>query len=169
MNKAGTLASKEASIFDAKSWCSGCAPTYPLANVVSSNAQRVAANSDNMMEIYRKTTAGLSHVNRELGDLVGMQRQVNLSPAEDTSPYSSPYTSSGPDPRPLTSPYTHYGEYQYVSTAARPAAPARAPYGYNYDYHDVGTEPGVCVCQCVCVRQCVCVCARACTPDVRTR
>jgi len=58
------VSANEASIFDGKSWCSGCAPTYPLANVVSSNAQRVAANSDNMMAIYRKTNAGLAHVNQ---------------------------------------------------------------------------------------------------------
>ena len=58
------ISANEASIFDGKSWCSGCALTYPLANVVSSNAQRVAANSDNMMAIYRKTNAGLAHVNQ---------------------------------------------------------------------------------------------------------
>ena len=50
-----SLADKEASIFDSGSWCRGCAPTFPLANVVSSNAQRVASNNDNMMAMYRKT------------------------------------------------------------------------------------------------------------------
>lgn len=99
--KTDALKDQEPTIFDGKSWCAGCAPTYPLANVVSSNAQRVAANSDNMMAIYRKTNAGLAHVNKELGALVGMQRQVDLAPAEDTSPYASPYTSAGP----YTTPY----------------------------------------------------------------
>ena len=50
-----SLADKEESVFDSKSWCRGCAPTFPLADVVSSNAQRVASNNDNMMAMYRKT------------------------------------------------------------------------------------------------------------------
>lgn len=50
-----SLADKEESIFNAKSWCRGCAPTFPLADVVSSNAERVASNNDNMMAMYRKT------------------------------------------------------------------------------------------------------------------
>jgi len=121
-SKTGSLADKEASIFDGKSWCSGCAPTYPLANVVSSNAQRVASNSDNMMAIYRKTNAGLAHVNKELGALVGMQRQVDLAPAEDTSPYASPYTSAGP----YTTPYASaaYGAARPVGYRSPSAPPS---------------------------------------------
>jgi hypothetical protein len=35
-------------------WCIDCA-TYPLANVVSNNAQVAAANNENMMAVYRQT------------------------------------------------------------------------------------------------------------------
>jgi hypothetical protein len=36
---------------------------------------------------------------------VGMQRQVDLSPPADTSPYASPYTDSGPYATPYASAY----------------------------------------------------------------
>jgi hypothetical protein len=65
-----SLADKEESVFDSKSWCRGCAPTFPLADVVSSNAQRVASNNDNMMAMYRKTnkvSVFCNHENREQG------------------------------------------------------------------------------------------------------
>jgi len=120
-----SLADKEASIFDSGSWCRGCAPTFPLANVVSSNAQRVASNNDNMMAMYRKTNKGLAHINKELGNLVGMQRQVDLSPPADTSPYASPYTDSGPYATPYASAY------------------GRRPVGYRNPYPpSVGVGPG---------------------------
>ena len=36
---------------------------------------------------------------------MGMQRQVDLSPPADTSPYASPYTDSGPYATPYASAY----------------------------------------------------------------
>ena len=63
-----------------------------------------------MYHLQRRTNVyialqGLAHINKELSNLVGMQRQVDLSPPADTSPYASPYTDSGPYATPYASAY----------------------------------------------------------------